>query len=48
MNIEKMTTNLQQALAEAQKIAQIRQHQMIEIVHLWKFLIQPGQFAHDF
>ncbi|GAX48055.1 ATP-dependent chaperone ClpB [Pseudolactococcus reticulitermitis] len=48
MNIEKMTTTLQQALAEAQKIAQVRQHQHIEIAHLWKFLIQPGQFAHDF
>lgn len=48
MNIEKMTTTLQQALAEAQKIAQVRQHQNIEIAHLWKFMIQPGQFAHDF
>ncbi|GAB2021222.1 ATP-dependent chaperone ClpB [Pseudolactococcus yaeyamensis] len=48
MNIEKMTTTLQQALAEAQKIAQVRQHQHIEIAHLWKFMIQPGQFAHDF
>ena len=48
MNIEKMITTLQQALAEAQKIAQVRQHQNIEIAHLWKFMIQPGQFAHDF
>jgi ATP-dependent Clp protease ATP-binding subunit ClpB len=48
MNIEKMTTTLQQALAEAQKIAQVRQHQNIEVAHLWKFMIQPGQFAHDF
>lgn len=48
MNIEKMTTTLQTALAEAQKIAQVRQHQNIEIPHLWKFLVQPGQFAHDF
>ncbi|MGO3002375.1 MAG: ATP-dependent chaperone ClpB [Pseudolactococcus laudensis] len=48
MNIEKMTTTLQQALAEAQKIAQVHQHQNIEIAHLWKFMIKPGQFAHDF
>ncbi|MDR1606635.1 MAG: ATP-dependent chaperone ClpB [Streptococcaceae bacterium] len=48
MQIDKMTTALQSALAEAQKIAQVRQHQNIEIAHLWKFLIQPGQFAHDF
>ena len=48
MQIEKMTTTLQEALAEAQKIAQVRQHQSIEIAHLWKVLIQPGQFARDF
>ena len=48
MQIEKMTTTLQQTLAEAQKIAQVRQHQNIEIAHLWKVLVQPGQFARDF
>ncbi|MCJ1980452.1 ATP-dependent chaperone ClpB [Lactococcus carnosus] len=48
MQIERMTTTLQEALAEAQKIAQVRQHQSIEIAHLWKVLIQPGQFARDF
>ena len=47
MQIEKMTTTLQQTLAEAQKIAQVRQHQNIEIAHLWKVLVQPGQFARD-
>ncbi|MBS7576207.1 MULTISPECIES: ATP-dependent chaperone ClpB [unclassified Enterococcus] len=48
MNIEKMTTTLQQALSEAQNIAKVRKNQNIEIEHLWKFLIQPGNFAHDF
>ena len=46
MNIEKMTTTLQQALAEAQKIAQVRQHQNIEIAHLWKFML--GKFLTSY
>ncbi|MDR1567952.1 MAG: ATP-dependent chaperone ClpB [Streptococcaceae bacterium] len=48
MNIEKMTTTLQQAISEAQNISRIRKNQNIEIEHLWQFLIQPGNFAHDF
>ncbi|MGF2190983.1 ATP-dependent chaperone ClpB [Vagococcus fluvialis] len=48
MNIEKMTTTLQQAIAEAQQIAVTRQQQNIDIVHLWKIFLQPNHFARNF
>ena len=48
MNIEKMTTTLQSALAEAQQVAVVRHHQEIDIVHLWKIFLQADQFAHNF
>ena len=47
MNIEKMTTTLQQAIAEAQQIAVTRQQQNIDIVHLWKIFLQPNHFARN-
>lgn len=47
MNIEKMTTTLQQSIAEAQKIAMVRQQQTIDIVHLWKIFLQPNHFARN-
>ena len=47
MNIEKMTTTLQQAIAEAQQIAITRQQQNIDIVHLWKIFLQPNHFARN-
>lgn len=48
MNPEKMTTTLQSAIAEAQQIAMTRHHQEIDIVHLWKFLLQPNNFGRNF
>ncbi|GBG96644.1 ATP-dependent chaperone ClpB [Lactococcus termiticola] len=48
MDIEKMTTSLQQSLAAAQQIAQTRQHQNIEIPHLWRALIEPNSFSENF
>ncbi|MGG5316028.1 ATP-dependent chaperone ClpB [Enterococcus sp. AZ072] len=48
MNIEKMTTTLQEAIAEAQQIAMTRQHQEIDIAHLWKILLQPNHFGRNF
>lgn len=48
MNIEKMTSTLQAAIAEAQQIAVTRKHQEIDIAHLWKIFVQPGHFARDF
>ena len=48
MNIEKMTTTLQQTIAEAQQIAVTRQQQDIDIVHLWKIFLQPNHFARNF
>ncbi|MFC4709538.1 ATP-dependent chaperone ClpB [Enterococcus eurekensis] len=48
MNIEKMTSTLQSAIAEAQQVAMTRHHQEIDIVHLWKIFMQPNQFARNF
>lgn len=47
MNIEKMTTTMQQALAEAQQVAVTRRHQEIDIPHLWKIFLQPNHFARN-
>ncbi|WP_326716345.1 ATP-dependent chaperone ClpB [Vagococcus jeotgali] len=47
MNIEKMTTTLQQAIAEAQQVAVTRKNQDIDIVHLWKIFLQPNHFARN-
>ena len=44
MNIEKMTTTLQEAIAEAQQIAVTRKHQDIDIAHVWKIFLQPNHF----
>ncbi|MGX7030038.1 ATP-dependent chaperone ClpB [Vagococcus zengguangii] len=48
MQPDKMTTTVQQAIAEAQQIAMHRKHQEIDIPHLWKALVQPGNFAYNF
>lgn len=48
MNIEKMTTTMQNALGEAQGIAVTRQNQSIEVAHLWKIFLQPNHFARNF
>ncbi|MCP0886177.1 ATP-dependent chaperone ClpB [Ligilactobacillus sp. WILCCON 0076] len=47
MNNDKLTQAVQDALAQAQQIAVTRRHQEIEIYHLFKFLIQPGEMAAD-
>lgn len=43
--IEKMTTTMQTAMAEAQQVAMTRQHQEIDIPHLWLIFIQADHFA---
>lgn len=48
MNIEKMTTTLQEAIAEAQQIAATRHHQEIDIAHVWKIFLQPNHFGRNF
>ncbi|AYW50508.1 ATP-dependent chaperone ClpB [Tetragenococcus halophilus] len=48
MNIEKMTTTLQSAIAKAQQVAVTRKQQEIDIAHLWKIFLQPKQFARNF
>lgn len=45
MDIEKMTTTMQQTLGEAQTIAVTRKHQEIDILHLWKIFLTPDHFA---
>ncbi|GET16150.1 ATP-dependent chaperone ClpB [Ligilactobacillus agilis] len=47
MNNEQLTQAVQDALAQAQGIAQVGKHQEIDIAHLFKFLIQPGEMARD-
>ncbi|WP_319470827.1 ATP-dependent chaperone ClpB [uncultured Trichococcus sp.] len=48
MEMEKMTTALQEAIAEAQRIAMVRKHQTIDVAHLWKIFLQPDSFARNF
>ncbi|UJF14916.1 ATP-dependent chaperone ClpB [Jeotgalibaca sp. MA1X17-3] len=48
MKFEKMTTAMQETVAEAQNVARIRKHQFIEIPHVWKVMVQPNTFAHNF
>ncbi|MFT8393419.1 MAG: ATP-dependent chaperone ClpB [Liquorilactobacillus ghanensis] len=47
MQEDQMTTAVQEALAQAQQIAQVRHHQEIDIPHLFKFLVQPGEFGAE-
>lgn len=43
--MDKMTTTMQTALAEAQNVAMVRKHQAIDIYHLWLILLQADHFA---
>lgn len=45
MNPEKMTQAVTEALGQAQQIAQTRHHQDIDIPHLFKALLTPGELA---
>lgn len=45
--IDKFTTTMQSAIAEAQQIAVTRQHQQIDIPHLWHVFLQPDHFAYQ-
>ncbi|WP_407390189.1 ATP-dependent chaperone ClpB [Carnobacterium jeotgali] len=45
MDIEKMTTTMQQTLGEAQRVAATRKHQEIDLLHLWKIFLTPDHFA---
>ncbi|MBS4749737.1 ATP-dependent chaperone ClpB [Carnobacteriaceae bacterium zg-ZUI78] len=47
MNIEKMTTTMQQAIGQAQQIAMLRKHQEIDTIHLWKVFLTHGHFARQ-
>ncbi|HBY88871.1 MAG TPA: ATP-dependent chaperone ClpB [Aerococcaceae bacterium] len=44
--IDKLTTTMQQAIGEAQQVAITRQHQQIEIAHLWLIMLQADHFAY--
>ncbi|MCC4312008.1 MULTISPECIES: ATP-dependent chaperone ClpB [Carnobacterium] len=45
MELEKLTSTMQQALGDAQQIAVTRHNQDIDIVHLWKIFLTPDHFA---
>lgn len=44
--IDKLTTTMQQAIGDAQQVAMTRQHQAIDIPHLWLILLQADHFAY--
>lgn len=48
MDNMEMTTAMQEALANAQQIAKTRQHQEITVAHLFKAMVEPGNFAYNF
>ena len=45
--IDKFTTTMQTAIAEAQQIAITRQQQQIDIPHLWLVFLQLDHFAYN-
>ncbi|MBM6613700.1 ATP-dependent chaperone ClpB [Desemzia sp. RIT804] len=47
MELNKLTSTMQEALSEAQQIAVTRQHQEIDIAHLWKIFLTPNHFAKN-
>ena len=47
MNNDSITQAVQDAIAEAQQIAITRHHQEIDIPHLFKYLVQPGNLGED-
>lgn len=47
MELNKLTSTMQEALSEAQQIAVTRQHQEIDIGHLWKIFLTPNHFAKN-
>lgn len=47
MNNDSLTNAVQEAIGQAQQIAITRKHQEIDVAHLFKFLLQPGEFAAD-
>lgn len=46
-NEDNLTSAVQAALGEAQQIAIARKQQEIDIVHLFKFLVQPGELVGE-
>ncbi|MDR2977581.1 MAG: ATP-dependent chaperone ClpB [Streptococcaceae bacterium] len=48
MDIEKMTSTLQESLGAAQQIAMTRHHQSIELPHLWRIFVEPNSFSENF
>ncbi|UUX35539.1 ATP-dependent chaperone ClpB [Fundicoccus culcitae] len=47
MMIEKMTTTMQESIAQAQQVAVTRKHQQIDIPHLWLIFLQDNHFAYQ-
>ncbi|MGY4104292.1 ATP-dependent chaperone ClpB [Ignavigranum ruoffiae] len=45
--IDKMTTTMQTTLGQAQNIAMVRKHQMIDLYHLWLAFLQPDHLAYQ-
>ncbi|ETA73189.1 chaperone [Ligilactobacillus equi DSM 15833 = JCM 10991] len=47
MNPEKLTEATQALIGQAQQIAQTRKHQEVDVAHLLKFALQPGELGQD-
>ncbi|MHC3376794.1 ATP-dependent chaperone ClpB [Ligilactobacillus equi] len=47
MNPEKLTEATQALIGQAQQIAQTRKHQEVDVAHLLKFSLQPGELGQD-
>lgn len=47
MNPEKFTEATQALIGQAQQIAQTRKHQEVDVAHLLKFALQPGELGQD-
>lgn len=47
MELNRLTSTMQQALGDAQQIAATRQHQQVDVAHLWKIFLTPNHFAKN-
>lgn len=45
--IDKMTSSMQESIGQAQQIAVTRQHQAIDIAHLWRIFLNVHSFAYN-
>lgn len=47
MELNQLTSTMQQALGDAQQVAATRQHQEVDVAHVWKIFMTPNHFAKN-